>query len=250
MDDSRDIALDASWAVLDLAEQKKLIDCKKIIPIFAKSPFVGVRQNCLKAYLEVIDCGVSADPSEIAAIFAALEKETAPEVMLLMYKLIDKAIALQKIGDRPLNAGIASAAFNLTNRLVKIGNKKILDMTVKSAFITLDRMALLEDIKLMDCIKDCGRSLLRTADISGKIDKSIVTGLLSKLARFDAEFLDKIAREDITDADCQMPADNQVAVAVAIAHNQGRNSALLDEILNCRGISPEVKSRIIRERGG
>ena len=58
---------------------------------------------------------------------------------------------------------------------------------------------------------------LRTADISGKIDKSIVTGLLSKLARFDAQFLDKIAREDITDADCQMPADNQVAVAVAIA---------------------------------
>ncbi|MEG4938999.1 helix-turn-helix transcriptional regulator [Microcoleus sp. F4-D5] len=250
LDDSRDVALDASWAVLNLAEQKKLIDCKKILPIFAKSPFVGVRQNCLKAYLEVIDCGVSADPSEITAIFAALEKETAPEVLLLMYKLIDSAIALQKKGDRALHAGIAEAAFNLTNRLVNIGNKKTLDMTVKSAFITLDRMALLEDIRLMDSIKDCGRSLLRTADISGKIDKSIVTGLLSKLARFDAEFLDKIAREDITDVDCQMPADNQVAVAVAIAHSQGRNSALLDEILNCRGISAEVKSRIIREKGG
>ncbi|MEG4811532.1 hypothetical protein QUA82_28955 [Microcoleus sp. F8-D3] len=250
LDESRDVALDASWAVLDLAEQKKLIDCKNFIPIFAKSPFVGVRQNCLKAYLEIIDCGVSADPSEITAIFAALEKETAPEVLLLMYKLIDSAIAIQKKSDRPLNAGIAAAAFNLTNRLVKIGNKKTLDMTVKSAFLTLDRMALLEDIKLMDSIKDCGRSLLRTADISGKIDKSIVTGLLSKLARFDAEFLDKIAREDITDADCQMPADNQVAVAVAIAHSQGRSSALLDEILNCRGISAEVKSRIIREKGG
>ncbi|WP_445171698.1 hypothetical protein [Microcoleus sp.] len=47
-----------------------------------------------------------------------------------------------------------------------------------------------------------------------------------------------------------MPADNQVAVAVAIAHNQGRNCALRDEILNCRGISAEVKSRIIQERGG
>ena len=250
LDESRDVALDASWAVLDLAEQKKFIEGKNFLPIFAKSPFVGVRQNCLKAYLEVIDCGVSADPSEITAIFAALEKETAPEVILLMYKLIDRAIAIQKMGDRPLNAEIAAAAFNLTNRLVKIGNKKTLDMTVKSAFLTLDRMALLEDMKLMDCIKDCGRALLRTADISGKIDKSIVTGLLSKLARFDAQFLDKIAREDITDADCQMPADNQVAVAVAIAHSQGRNSALLDEILNCGGISAEVKSRIIREKGG
>jgi len=87
---------------------------------------------------------------------------------------------------------------------------------------------------------------LRTADISGKIDKSIVTGSLSKLARFDAEFLCKIVREYITGSDCKMPADNQVAVAVAIAHSQGRNSALLDEILNCRGISAEVKSRIIR----
>jgi len=87
---------------------------------------------------------------------------------------------------------------------------------------------------------------LRTADISGKIDKSIVTGSLSKLARFDAEFLCKIVRESITGSDCKMPADNQVAVAVAIAHSQGRNSALLDEILNCRGISAEVKSRIIR----
>lgn len=250
LDESRNVALDASWAVFDLAEQKKFIECKKFIPIFAKSPFVGVRQNCLKAYLAIIHCGVSADPSEITAIFAALGKETAPEVMLLMYKLIDSAIAIQKKGDRPLHAGIAEAAFNLTNRLVNIGNKKTLDMTVKAAFITLDRIALLEDIKLMDSIKECERSLLRTADISGKIDKSIVTGSLSKLARFDAEFLCKIVREDITGADCKMPADNQVAVAVAIAHNQGRNSALLDEILNCRGISAEVKSRIIRERGG
>lgn len=149
-----------------------------------------------------------------------------------MYKLIDSAIALQKNGDRPLHAGIAEAAFNLTNRLVNIGNKKTLDMTVKAAFITLDRRALLEDIKLMNSIKECERSLLRTADISGKIDKAIVTGSLSKLARFDAEFFCKIVREYITGSDCKMPADNQVAVAVAIAHNQGRNSALLAEILN------------------
>jgi len=126
-----------------------------------------VRQNCLKAYLEVIDCGVSAHPSEITAIFAALGKETAPEVLLLMYKLIDSAIAIQKKGDRPLHAGIAEAAFNLTNRLLKIGNKKTLDVTVKAVFITLDRIGLLEDIQLIDSIKECDRSLceLRTSAV-------------------------------------------------------------------------------------
>ncbi|MEG3899303.1 MULTISPECIES: hypothetical protein [unclassified Microcoleus] len=48
MDESRDVALDASWAVLDLGEQKKLIDCKKFIPIFAKSPFVQYSGQFLK----------------------------------------------------------------------------------------------------------------------------------------------------------------------------------------------------------
>lgn len=278
LDLSRDVALDASWTVLNLmteirsgkksidipviateAQQSQIpestpqnqsIDCQKLLPIFAKSPFVGVRQNCLKAYLETIEDSIRPSPKEITDILAALGKETAPEVIVLMYKLIDSAIGNHKTGDRTLNLDIAEATFNLIQRVVKLNDRKTLNMTAKSAFLTLDRMALREDKRFSDRIGECARSLLLAVDTSGKIDKSIVTGLLSKLARLDAEILGKIVREDIVSRDWEMPADNQIAVAMAIARDRGRNAVLLDEILERSEIPEEVKSRIIRERGG
>lgn len=118
-------------------------------------------------------------------------------------------------------------------------------MITQSAFITLNQMTVLQKAELIPQIIVSTRNLLRVTDITRKIDKSIVTGLVSKLAKFKANLLAEIVREDMA----KMPVANQLAIIVAISHDQGKTSSLLDEILQSDIFPDEVKSRIIRERG-
>ena len=247
LDSSRDVALDASAAILALAEQKKQIQLQQLLLILAKSPLVGVRQNCLKAFIEKVNSQVVAT-SEIMAVFETLANDSTAEIVQLLYKLIDTAIWNHPSGVNTIDPNLAEATFELTRRIVKSSNQDVINMGAASALIALNQIVLLDKIELMPQIGNCTRILLRTVDISRKVDKLVVTGLLTKLAKFDSEFLAAIVREDLIVGDSVMPVANQCAVAVAVANDCGKNSPLLDEILNDRRIPNEVKSRIIRDR--
>lgn len=247
LDSSRDVALDASAAILALAEQKKQIQLQQLLLILAKSPLVGVRQNCLKAFIEKVNSQVVAT-SEIMAVFETLANDSTAEIVQLLYKLIDTAIWNHPSGVNTIDPNLAEATFELTRRIVKSSNQDVINMGAASALIALNQIVLLDKIELMPQIGNCTRILLRTVDISRKVDKLVVTGLLTKLAKFDSEFLAAIVREDLIVGDSLMPVANQCAVAVAVANDGGKNSLLLDEILNDSRLPNEVKSRIIRDR--
>ncbi|MEG3863308.1 hypothetical protein QT974_29920, partial [Microcoleus sp. herbarium12] len=247
LDSSRDVALDASAAILALAEQKKPIQLQQLLLILAKSPLVGVRQNCLKSFIEKVNSQVVAT-SEILAVFETLENDSTAEIVQLLYKLIDTAIWNHPSGIKRIDPDLAEATFDLTRRIVKSSDRDVISMGAASALIALNQIALLEKREFMPQISNCTRILLRTVDISRKVDKLVVTGLLTKLAKFDSEFLAAIVREDLIVGDSLMPVPNQCAVAVAVANDCGKNSSLLDEILNDGRIPNEVKSRIIRDR--
>ncbi|MDB9512478.1 hypothetical protein PN499_14900 [Kamptonema animale CS-326] len=247
LDSSRDVALGASAFVLALAEQKKPIELQQLLPIFAQSSFVGVRQNCLEAFIAQVNSQTVAT-SEILAVFATLENDWAPEVIHLLYKLIETAIWNHPSGVKTLDSDLAKATFDLTNRIIKSSHQDTINMGAASALITFNQIALLEQREFMTQVGTCTRTLLRMTDISRKVDKLVVTGLLTKIAKFDSEFLAAIVREDLIANNSLMPVANQCAVAVAIANDSGKNSPLLDEILNDSRLPNEVKSRIIRAR--
>ncbi|WP_293254015.1 hypothetical protein [Microcoleus sp. PH2017_21_RUC_O_A] len=247
LDSSRDVALNASTAILALAEQKKPIQLQQLLLILAKSPLVGVRQNCLKSFIEKVNSQVVAT-SEIIAVFETLENDSAAEIVQFLYKLIDTAIWNHPSGIKTIDPDLAEATFELTRRIVKSSDRDVISMGAASALIAFNQIALLEQKELMPQIGTCTRTLLRIVDISRKVDKLVVTGLLTKIAKFDSEFLAAIVREDLIVGDSLMPVPNQCAVAVAVANDCGKNSPLLDEILNDGRIPNEVKSRIIRDR--
>jgi hypothetical protein len=218
-----------------------------LLLILAKSPLVGVRQNCLKSFIEKVNSQVVAT-SEILAVFETLENDSAAEIVQLLYKLIDTAIWNHPSGIKTIDPDLAKATFDLTRRIVKSSDRDVISMGAASALIAFNQIALLEREELMPQIGTCTRTLLRIVDISRKVDKLVVTGLLTKIAKFDPQFLAAIVREDLSVGDSLMPVANQCAVAVAVANDCGKNSPLLDEILNDRRIPNEVKSRIIRDR--
>ncbi|WP_293302616.1 MULTISPECIES: hypothetical protein [unclassified Microcoleus] len=215
--------------------------------ILAKSPLVGVRQNCLKSFIEKVNSQVVAT-SEIIAVFETLENDSAAEIVQFLYKLIDTALWNHPSGIKTIDPDLAEATFELTRRIVKSSDRDVISMGAASALIAFNQIALLEQKELMPQIGTCTRTLLRIVDISRKVDKLVVTGLLTKIAKFDSEFLAAIVREDLIVGDSLMPVPNQCAVAVAVANDCGKNSPLLDEILNDGRIPNEVKSRIIRDR--
>jgi hypothetical protein len=196
LDPSRDVALDASAFVLVLAEQKRPIELQQLLPVFAKSSFVGVRQNCLKAFITKVN-SQTVTPLEILAVFATLENDLAPEVIQLLYKLIETAIWNHPSGVKTLDSDLAKATFDLTHRIIKSSHQDTINMGAASALITFNQIALLEQREFMPQIGTCTRTLLRITDISRKVDKLVVTGLLTKIAKFDSEFLASIVREDL-----------------------------------------------------
>jgi hypothetical protein len=249
LDESRDVALDASWVILALAEQQKPINVHQLLPVLTKSKIVGVRQNSLNALIKAIDAGASLTEPEFLAVFDTLTNDSAPEVIQLLYKLVDCLIWNHPSGSPCISLALAEVAFNLTHKLVTQQSQTTIDMAAQSAFINLNQIANLEDVRLMPKIGECTRVLLRVTDISRKVDKLVITGLLSKLAKFNPDFLGQIVREDFVINNQVLPVANLCAIAMAIVHDQGKNAPLLDEILNNESLPDDVKSRILRERG-
>jgi hypothetical protein len=85
-------------------------------------------------------------------------------------------------------------------------------------------------------------------DISGKIDKLVVTSLLNDLGKFDPDLFSRMIREDWVRDDKILPVANQQALVVAIANNQGKMSPLLDPLLEDPQVAEETKTRILRDR--
>ncbi|MEW5861044.1 MAG: hypothetical protein AB1861_27330 [Cyanobacteriota bacterium] len=248
LDDSIDVAKDASWIILDFAKRHKQINVMELLPVLTKSHVVGVRQNCLKAFIEIVNTK-SVMPSQILTVFQTLANEKVSEILQLLYELVRAAIWNHPSGNRAIDVPIAEAAFQLIHSLIECEEQATVDMTTSQAFITLNQLILLEVKQIIPQIAECSRALLRKVDISGKIDKKIITGLVNNLAKFDEEILDKIVREDFIKDEKIMPVANQQALVVAIANNQGKNSPLLDEILSDPRLPEETKSLIRRLRG-
>jgi len=151
LDDSRDVALAASWVVLTLAEQQKLIEVHQLLPVLTKSPIVGVRQNCLKALISAIDSRRVVTESEVLTIFETLGNDKAPEVRQLLYKLVDCSIWNHPSGKPTISFALAEATFKLTNKVVQERNQKMVDMDQGKNTPLLDEIlndeTLPEDVK-------------------------------------------------------------------------------------------------------
>ena len=93
------------------------------------------------------------------------------------------------------------------------------------------------------------RRLFQVVDIKRKVDRTVMTGLLVRLGKYDPDFLRRLVVEDCLNGESPLPAANQAALVVTVAKERGVSSELLDRLLDCRETPDLVKARILRERG-
>ena len=251
LDCSIDVARHASWAILSLVEKKHFINYGDFLPILTESRVVGVRQNCLKAMLEQMNLQNSANLQIVLQIFDIFANETAPEVVQQMYILADCCIWKHPSGSHQVDVKVAEAVLKFTQKILTVADNQteLLDMVTKKAFICLNQMISVGGVEFIDTMGKTTRALLRQVNISKKVDKLLITGLIHKIYKFDPDFLETLVREDLLETFQQPPVANQCAIAVAIAIAQGKKSPLLDELLINENTPEAVKSRILRERG-
>jgi hypothetical protein len=246
-DRSQDLAKAASWTVLDLGWKNIGIAIESLLPILRDSPIVVVRQNCLKVILEgVNDFGIT--PTEIAKVLEVMAEEKSPEVLQGMYQLCTAAIWHHPSGERRVEQAIAKAIFKLTRSVLVQAPQMTVDMMANSAWIAFNQMAFLEERSLIPDLLECTHLLWRAIDVRGKIDKTMVTGLLNQLGKYDPQFLEGLVLEAIGEECNSLPLANWQALVVAIAHNQGKFSPLLDRVIDDPHIPLEVKHRIYQIR--
>jgi len=246
-DVSADIAKEASGMVLELVQNQQAIPLESLLPLLVDSRVIRVRQNCMQAILEQVNTQ-AIPPAQIVQVFQAISQETTPEVLQLAYKLMTAAIWKHPSGNQQLELPIAEAIFTLTQTVIAHASQTTIDRIANIAMIAFNQMVRLEDSRLIPQLIDCTRLLFRSVDISGKIDKLVVTSLLNDLGKFDSELFSRIIREDWVRDDKILPVANQQAFVVAIANNQGKMSPLLDRLLEDPQVADETKTRILRDR--
>ncbi|MHC5916637.1 MAG: NACHT domain-containing protein [Nostoc sp.] len=245
-DDSREVALDAGTAILRLVEKNHLFQAADFISVIANAKILGVRQNCLKALIQVVESGSVTTESDILAVCHALHNETVPELVQPLYNLVINWIEQ----NNSITDNLAEFVWSFTNQLISTKSGKTINNGIaNSAFVALKIIANLEYSHLSLQLGLCTRNLLRAANTI-KLDNSFIVGLLYKITKFDDDFLACIVREDCVTENYILPSANISLVAVAILYAQGKYSPLLDEMLNNDKFPPEVKSLIIREREG
>lgn len=249
LDCSVDVARSASWAILNLSEQKIQFDYNSCLPILAQSRIIGVRQNILKALIEQFNWKNRADVEFAQQVFQILDNEPAPEVVQQMYILADCCIWNHPLGSHQSDSNLTTAVLNLTSRLLQENQIQTLNMVTYSVFVSLNQMIKLNEVQEIERIGEMTRALLRQVNVSKKIDNLIITGLLHNIFKFKANFLEDLVQEDLLQTSQQPPVANQCAIVVAIANAYGKSSPLLDELLANDKTPEEVKSRILRERG-
>lgn len=247
LDNSREVALSASGAILALAENQYQISVKDLIEVAANAKIIGVRHNALKALIHILESDGQFPDSELIALCTTLKDERLPEIIQPLYKIIEVWVEKNK----KVPSGVANIVFELTAQLTKEKTKEYIDGGIaNAAFITLKIIANLEDEGLSLGLSQCTRQLLNATNINRAVDRLFVIGLLERVSRFDHELLSKIVKEDFIRGDKMMPIANQCAVAIAIGYSQGKNALLLEEILRDKRFSSDIKTCIIREREG
>ncbi|MBD2771293.1 NACHT domain-containing protein [Iningainema tapete] len=246
LDDSREVALEASTILLRMAEKLLQIPITDFVPILANSKILGVRYQCLKLLIKRVELGGVMTDVDIISICTTLKNESLPEIVQPLYDLVKCWVHTNNY----ITNDLAELIFEITNRLVSEREGVLVNGGIaQSAFVTLKHIANLEDSRLNSQLGLCTVNLLRATDVR-EVNRVYVIGLLDKVAKFDSMFLSQIVREDCVTENGILPIANLYSIVVAIIYNQGKYSPLLDEILNDERLPLEVKNRIIREREG
>ncbi|NEO98724.1 MAG: hypothetical protein F6K58_08600 [Symploca sp. SIO2E9] len=183
--------------------------------------------------------------ADLLKICTTLKDETAPEIIQPLYQIISLWVNF----NNKIPLTVANIIFELTNRLIHDKKEAYLNGGLaNAAFVALKSIANLEDITFNSQLVPCTRQLFKVTDLGRTVDQLFVIALLTRIARFDQQFLGKIVREDFVREDGIMPIVNQQAVVVVIVNSQGKNSPLLSEILKDECFSQDLKNQIIREQ--
>ncbi|MFP4651381.1 MAG: NACHT domain-containing protein [Phormidium sp.] len=243
-DPSREVALTASWAVLAVAEQRGIALLS--VASGLASPLVGVRQNLLAAAVEGLRAG-DGTQEEVLELVRCVRDEERPEVYQVLFQLLETLVYQAQQRGETVALAVAEAVWEKVDRLVEI--PALLNPVAGAAFLALHRLAMQEQSSWVLPLQVRTRRLFQRVDIKRKVDRTMMTGLLVQLGKYDPDFLRRLVVEDCLNSQSPLPAANQVALVVAVAKERGVSSELLDRLLDCPGTPDLVKARILRERG-
>ena len=247
VDRSREVALSASGVVLALALDRKSLPIDGLVRTIAPKCFPGVRQNGLRSLVEAVKFGEPFAESKLTETIIHLENETVPALIQLLYQTISTWV--DRYGF--LSEAVVQRVFALTERTIARRSEPYLNGGVaNAAFIALTTIANLELPDFASSLCRCTRELFGATDLNRSTDSTFAIGLLERASRLDEQLLSQIVREDLVGGDRAMPLPNQCAVAIAIKCDRGKDSPLLDEILQDPTLSESLKSFVIQMREG
>ncbi|MDJ1180034.1 hypothetical protein PJF56_14290 [Roseofilum sp. BLCC_M91] len=255
LDVSKEVSQRAIRALLDLIEHGYAIPHAPILAVLSQSPVVGVRQTAMMVLIERVN-QQQATEAEQLEVFRATEQEQSPEVLQLLYKLAEAVFwyygntrqSIPRLPSVTIPEPFTQAFFALTQRIEQQQRPDLIDTVSKQAFLAFTRLVLISEGRWIPELCHGTRFFLRSSDISKKMDRLVLSGLLHKLAQHNPQFLGAIVREDCFSATGSMPVANQLALVAAIINEQGKYSPLLNEILDSEQFPDSVKSRILQAR--
>lgn len=243
-DPSREVALTASWAVLAVAERRGVA-----LPLLASglnSSLVGVRQNLLAAAVEGLKAGYGTQ-AEVLDLFRQVRDERKPEVCQMVFQLLETLVYRAQQQRETVDLAVVEAVLETVDRLVEDPN--LATQVARPAFFALNRLTMQEQSQWVLPLQVRTRRLFQVVDIKRKIDRTVMTGLLVQLGKYDPDFLRRLVLEDCLNSESPLAVANQVALVVAVAKERGVSSELLDALLDFSETPDLVKARILRERG-
>ncbi|MDF5731098.1 MAG: hypothetical protein PUP92_24615 [Rhizonema sp. PD38] len=214
-------------------------------PELLKILFLGVRQKAMFILKNNIDADWMLSEAELLTLYQSLEAENAIEIIQPWWQIIGLWVDYY----RYIPPTVAQSVFTLIRRFINERKEVYLEGAIANiSFSTLKYFVNIEDASLYTDLCDCTRQVLITSSFTKSVDCVNVVALLARLGRVNQEFFTPIVREDLVKKDVPMPLINQRVVVAAIVQCQGKNSPLLDEMLNDERFFEDVKNHILRER--
>ncbi len=190
-DPSREVALTASWAVLAVAERRGMALLSLALGL--ASPLVGVRQNLLAAAVEGLRAGYGTQ-GEVLELVRCVRDEERPEVYQVLFQLLETLVyRSQQQGER-VELAVAEVVWERVDRLVE--TPALLNPVAGAAFLALNRLAMQEHSSWVLPLQVRTRRLFEVVDIKRKVDRTVMTGLLVQLGKYDPDFLRRLVLED------------------------------------------------------
>ncbi|MGI2906267.1 NACHT domain-containing protein [Tolypothrix sp. VBCCA 56010] len=244
-DKVRDVALAAIQTVLDSSHNGNYIQFADLLPVISHSKFMGVRQKTMFILKYNIDAGWMLSEVEFLTLYQSLESENAIEIIQPWWQIIGLWVDYQRY--IPLN--VAKSVFTLIKRFINERKEVYLEGAIANiSFSILKYFVNIEDANLYTDLCDCTRQLIITSSLTKTVNYVNIIALLARLGRVNQEFFTPIIQEDLVKKDMIIPLINQRIIVAGIVQCQGKNSPLLDEMLNDERFSEDVKNHILRER--